>query len=149
MSKNKIYYIRPNHTGALPTNLLFLDVETKGENLKDGTELHRMYMGYTWHLHLDSEGEQVRSRWEFHTEPDDLYTSVLNKCHAKKPLYLLGSNVTFDLFASGLAERLQSNGWQASLLYDKGLVTIIILKLGGLTLKILALQNFLAGSVAE
>jgi len=149
MSKNKIYYIRPNHTGALPTNLLFLDVETKGENLKDGTELHRMYMGYTWHLHLDAEGKQTRSRWEFHTEPDDLYTSVLNKCQAKKPLYLLGSNVTFDLFASGLAERLQSNGWQASLLYDKGLVTIIILKLGGLTLKILALQNFLAGSVAE
>ena len=149
MAKSSIYYIRPNHTGALPTNLLFLDVETRGQPTGDGTEFHTMYLGWTWHLQLGPGGTEDRSQWVYHTEPESVYAEVIRKVQPRKPLYILGSNVTFDLFASGLASNLQHDGWKASLLYDKGLVTIIILKRAERTIKILALQNFLQGSVKE
>lgn len=149
MADNRIYYIRKNHTGALPTNILFLDVETKAQPLDTDVELHRMYMGWTWHVFLGPGGEIKREAWNFHTTGETVYKIVKAKVQPKKPLYLIGSNVTFDLFASGLAEYFQDRHWIAQMIYDKGLITLIILKRRDHTVKILALQNFLNGSVKE
>lgn len=145
----KIYYIRGNRTSDLPSNCMFLDVETRAEDIVNGEAYHTMFLGWTWHTFINGKGEILRQSWQFHVDCATIAAEIEVKCQAKKPLYLLGSNITFDLFASGLADYFQREGWVCQMMYDKGLVTIIILKKKSRTIKILALQNFLQGSVKE
>lgn len=144
----KIYYLRSNATEAQPTNVLFLDVETRGVPI-GGEEIHKMYIGWTWRVTLDKRAAIVRDQWREWTSSETLYDYITTHTRPKSPLYIIGSNITFDLFASGLAERLHMDGWTASMVYDKGLVTIICLEREECRLKILAMQNFLSGSVEE
>jgi hypothetical protein len=144
----KIHYIRPNRTTALPSHILFLDCETKGQRVGD-LELHRMYMAWTWRVTLDKSNAMVRDKWTFWTDPVVMGDYIESEARAKAPLYVVGSNITFDLFASGLAEHLHNGKWKAELLYDKGLTTIISLKRDGRRLRFLALQNFLQGGVKQ
>ena len=148
MAKAKIYYIRPNKTGELPVNLLFFDTETKPTKHELG-ELHEMYLAWSWRVTLSSSGETSRETWKSWTTTDGLCEYVQSQARPKAPLYLVGSNITVDLWASGLADELTREGWKAEMLYDKGLVTIIILERNGCRIKVLALQNFIEGGVAQ
>lgn len=146
--RSAIYYIRPNKTDKLPTNILILDTETKGETVEDAA-IHTMYMAWTWRFTLGPKGEIQREKWTFWDDGQLLGEYVDQEARPKAPLYIIGSNITFDLFASGLASFLHGTTWRAEMLYDKGMVTIIVLKDGDRTIKFLALQNFLDGGVAE
>jgi len=148
MSKAKIYYIRPNATSQLPRNVVFLDCETKGDKIGD-IEFHQMVMAWTWRVAIDKEGNIEREDWKFWIQPDELGFYLEGEARSKAPLYVVGSNITFDLFASGLVEYLRVSGWKAEMLYDKGLVTIIILEKEKRRLKFLAVQNFLGGGVEQ
>ena len=144
----KIYYIRRNATAQLPTNILFLDTETKAETV-DGDELHCMYLAVTWRVTTNTAGQIHRERWETWQTRAELCAYVCAECRSKAPLYVIGSNITFDLFAIDLLSYLSENGWSLKSLYDKGLVTILITSKDDRTLKICAAQNWLQGSVRE
>jgi ribosomal protein L40E len=148
VAKNRVYYIRKNATSQIPNNLLFLDTETKPE-LIDGVELHHMYMAWTWRLTLDAAGTVTREHWQRFDSPQPLYDYVNAETREKAPLCVIGSNITFDLFASGILECMEADGWECETLYDKGLVTILICTLGGRKLKFLAAQNWLQGGVKQ
>jgi len=128
--------------------VLFLDCETKGDPI-DGVALHKMVMGWTWRVAIGREGAIERESWRFWTDSCDLGDYIVSEARYKAPLYVIGSNITFDLFASGLVEYLRVSGWKAEMLYDKGLVTIIILNREDRRLKFLAVQNFLGGGVEK
>lgn len=142
----KIYYIRKNKTAALPTNVLVLDTETRGEPLGD-VELHKMYLGWSWRFTLGPDLEPTRESWREWYDAGELAQYIEGEARPKAPLYIVGSNITFDIYAAGLVAHWHRSGWRCDMLYDKGLTTIILLKRGELRLKILAVQNFLQGGV--
>ena len=148
MGKSSIYYLRKNKTTALPVNVMVLDTETTAEE-RGEVSIHRMYMGWTWRFTLTPTQEITRERWEFWQESAPLAAYIEQEARGKAPLYLIGSNITFDLFAAGLIDHLRLSGWVADMMYDKGLTTIILLQKGEQRLKILAVQNFLQGGVAS
>ncbi len=144
-----IYYIRPNATSQLPANLLFLDCETRGEVHGD-VELHSMYLAVTWRMRLRPDGSVQREDWRDWSDRRTLCEYVAREARQKAPLYCIGSNITFDLFATGLIEYLEAERWTCDTLYDKGLVTILICAApDGRRIKFLAAQNWLQGSVRE
>ena len=153
---NTIYYIRKNDTAATPSHLMFLDCETKAVAQSDGEQLHKAYMAWTWQVRLGKQAEILRSRWEFWDDMPALCAYIITQVKTKSALYLLGSNITFDLWATGFIAHLDGIGWECEQLYDKGLVTMIIVhapteagKKPSRRLKVLAVQNFLQGSVAS
>lgn len=143
---SRIYYIRPNKTTQLPVNVMVLDTETEGEPVAD-VEVHRMILGWTWRMHLDDDQQITREDWREWTHTDDLGAYVASEARAKAPLIVIGSNITFDLFASGLAAWFHVHEWTASIVYDRGMTTIIRLEKGSKRITFLAVQNFLAGGV--
>jgi len=144
----KIYYIRPNHTTQLPANVLVLDTETEGTYVDDVT-VHRMTLGWTWRMHLDDKQEIVRDDWREWGDAESLGDYITGEARAKAPLWVVGSNITFDIFASGLGLYLNNHEWTASIVYDKGLTTILRLDKGTKRLCFLAVQNFLVGGVGS
>lgn len=148
MSRGGIYYIRPNHTDKLPANILILDTETVGDQQGD-VEMHTMQLGWTWRMHLDDELNVSRESWREWFDTESLGAYVESEARVKAPLWVLGSNITFDLFASGLAQWFQQRDWTCSILYDKGVTTIIRLDNGSRRVTFLAVQNFLTGGVGS
>ena len=142
-----IYYIRKNATAQLPTNILFLDTETHGEKAPGNIEIHRMYLAWTWRVTINDSGEVVRESWNVWEDGKSLAEYVEKEARSKAPLCVIGSNITFDLFASGLLECLDHTGWTCDTLYDKGLVTILIAVRDSRKIKFLAAQNWLQGGV--
>ncbi len=148
MAPAKIYYIRKNKTAALPANVLILDTETKARK-SGGVDLHRMYMGWTWRFFLGPDLILKRESWRYWESSQELADYIQAEARPKAPLYIVGSNVTFDLFASGLIEHLHRGEWKCDMLYDRGLTTILLLKRNEQRIKAVAAQNFLVGGVAE
>ena len=147
-AKTTAYYIRKNRRSQLPTRLLILDTETKGADLK-AYHLHKMYMGYTWFMRLNKDGSTRNQAWKYWANSESLCRYIIKKITDKVTLHVLGSNVLFDLFASGLVEHFISQGWYRAFIYDKGLKTIITLTKGSRRVKFLAVQNFVPGGVAS
>jgi hypothetical protein len=143
---SSIYYIRKNATAQLPSNLLFFDTETQGELIGE-VELHTMYMATSWRVVVGPKGELTRESWRDWDNSSQLCQYIAGEARKKAPLYVIGSNVTFDLFSSGLIEHLDAEGWQCESLYDKGLVTILIATKDGRKIKACAAQNWLQGGV--
>jgi len=143
-----VYYIRGNKATALPSRILILDTETETETVQ-GLEVQYMTMGWTWFVELGNTGAILREEWKFWHSRPPLQSYVLGLCKTKKTLYVIGSNVLFDLFASGLALALAQAEYKAKVVYDKGLRTIISLAKGSRRIKFLALQNWLEGSVRQ
>ena len=142
-----IYYIRKNATAQLPANILILDTETHGTPAPGNVEIHRMYLAWTWRMYIDDSGEITREAWHRWQDCKSLGEYVTQEARSKAPLYVIGSNITFDLFACGLLEYLDNGGWTCDTLYDKGLVTILIAVKDNRKLKICAAQNWLQGGV--
>lgn len=143
-----IYYIRGVKETALPTNLLILDTETSGNEI-DGVAIHKMDMAWTWRMTLSKDLTVRSERWDYWDDAEALGDFVAAQPRSKAPLVVAGSNITFDLFASGLAAYFQQHAWKVTILYDKGLTTIIRLKKGDRHVTFIAVQNFLAGGVAK
>ena len=148
MPKAKAYYIRKNHITSIPRRVMFFDTEThpvyKGEY-----DLHQMYMGWAWYVNLKPDGEIKNEAWKFFDSSDKWTSYFYDKVYPKSTLYLIGSNILFDFFSSGLASQCIQNNWKSNFIYDKGLTTIIPLSKGKRRFKALALQNFVAGGVKD
>ena len=143
-----IYYIRGNATAALPTNILIVDTETSTQAV-DNAELHTMYLAVTWRITVDHRGRIERQAWKVWKDRGKLCTYISSESRSKAPLYVIGSNITFDIFAIDLLSHLTEEEWKLDSLYDKGLVTILIASKGNRKLKICAAQNWLQGGVKD
>lgn len=145
------HYLRENKATGLPKRLLFLDTETvKRYEWMYDAEVHRFKMGYTWFV----KGEKGvysrdRSEWEFHDYATVMLRYIEGKCVKSSPLFVIGSNVLFDMGASGMIPWFTDRGWERDFYYSKGLTFMMVISKGGLRIKFLSMQNFLPGSIAE
>jgi len=142
------YYLRENKGSRLPTRILFLDTETRSTLVGD-IELHHMALGWTWYIELTRQGAQKREEWRYWEDPRGLCEYIESLTAKGKTLYVIGSHIVFDMWASGIPEFLTSRGWTARILYGRGPITVISVERGGAVIKFLSLQNFIPGSVRE
>ena len=148
MPPHKEYYIRKNHAGGNPSSVLFLDCETRGEQDGD-VEWHTAHMAVTWHTTLDGCGDVSRSTWNDWTDNQQLAEYVTGLARPRLPLLVVGSNITFDLIATGLLGYLHLNNWTCETLYEKGTTTILSVLLNKRRIRFVALQNWMQGGVKQ
>jgi len=110
-------------------------------------QLHKMYLGWSNFIRLSKNGKRLADDWMYWEDRKSLCDYVLSLCKSKTTLHIVGSNILFDALSSGLIQRLIDDRWHYKFVYDQGLTTIFSLIKGSMRIKIMALQNFVAGGV--
>ena len=140
-----VHYLKENKRSALPQRLLFLDTETEANgSVLLGGDLHKFRIGWTWYLRKGRNGHNPEGgTWEFHTDAQKALEYIESKCLKSSPLYIIASNVVFDLGASGFFHYFTRQGWELDFYYSRGLSFILVIHKGALRIKALSIQNFL------
>ena len=140
--------IRKNEAETMPRCMVFLDTETK--KVREGySELHRLKLAWACYVERRPGRAHPTEVWQ-----DFKGTWPLNKWlaeHAppKRPLYLFGHNIFFDLQASDFFYYFPAQGWTLDFIYDKGLTYLLVIRKGNRCIKVVSTTNFFDTSLAE
>lgn len=136
------HYLRENRSASMPRRLLFLDSETEKVDI-GGETRDFAYLCWTCFMELGAHNKKGFTEiWRKWTDMSVMWNWIESLTADKMVLYVIASNITFDLFATGGAEHLSDNGW--SMLFFHQAATQLILKLhrGRRSIVFLNLQNF-------
>lgn len=143
-----MHYLKRNHASAYPSEMLFLDTETK-ERTK-GTEKHlRMRLAWTCFVQVRNDRGKHTEVWRDFRSTEALWSYVVDRCRPKHPLWVFAHNAFFDLQASDFFHYLTLWKWKREFYYDNGFTYILCLRNGDKCMKIVSTTNYFAGSLAE
>ena len=143
------HYLRENKSGALPRRLLFIDSETK-ERDTSGEARHYAYLSWTCFMELRAHNKKGYTEiWRKWVEMPIMWNYIESLTAQKMILYIVASNVTFDLFATGGAEHLTKSGWTMRFYHQAATQLILKLTKGKRSIVFLNLQNFWPVSIAK
>jgi len=145
------HYLRRNKSVGLPKRLIFLDTETEGKyEMEFDAEVHRFQMGWTWFVYGQGGVYAMeKSDWVFHDDAGSMLRYIESKAVKSTPLFVFGSNVLFDIGASGLIPWFTDREWERDFYYSQGLSFMLVIHKGERRIKFLSMQNFLPGSIEE
>lgn len=109
LGRGKRRVLRFNHKSEIPTNLLFVDTETKEDLAANPTPTKSLsfYLGCMIHVRL--EGGEVRSEVvKSFDKIEQFWDKVLEVQQAKKPLWIFSHNLCFDMTILRLWERIET-----------------------------------------
>jgi len=135
------HLLRKNHSTDYPTTLLFLDTETKADQV-DGQSRHTFRLGWTLYVRIRAERGTRQETWCYWTDRDKLLDYIESKMSRKKTLWLIGHNIYFDIQALAFYERIGYSGYEEEFFYDSGMVFLHFLSKSGSHLKIVSSTNY-------
>jgi len=134
--------LRVNKSVALPRRLLFLDSETKKRG-RPGEERDYAYLAWTCFMELRAHNKKGYTEiWRFWEDMTVMWNWIEALTAKKMTLYVVASNVTFDLVATGGVEHLTDCGWTMVFYHEAAKMLILKLTRQGRTIVFLNLQNF-------
>ena len=128
--------------------MVFLDTETKKE--VDGVrEKHRMDIAWTCYVRKRPDIKNNTESWELwdHTFPLCSYLNIL--AHPKRPLYIFGHNLFFDLQVSDFFYYFTKWGWVLDFVYESGMTFILCIRKEKCSIKAVSTTNFFDTSLKE
>jgi hypothetical protein len=140
--------LRKNHTSHRPTNLLFIDTETKIKK-KENEEHHRMDFAWTCYLKQRRGARPDTEVWKYWTDTERLWRYVERLATNKTVLYVFGHNVFFDLQASDFFYYFTRWGWVLDFFYDKGMTYMLFIHKDKKRIKCLSTTNYYPVSLEE
>jgi len=144
------HVLRDNAGGALPYRILFLDTETEAVETTPDKELHRMTLGWSCYARRrNKEDTTFMEDWKEWTDDYSLLEYIEGLCYDKKTLYIVGSNVMFDLQVIGFFDYFQKREWKLTFVYSGGMSFILSIHNGRQRIKCLSSQNFAPYSVKQ
>tara|TARA_Y100000310_G_C20701625_1_gene830504 strand:+ start:1920 stop:3719 length:1800 start_codon:yes stop_codon:yes gene_type:complete len=92
------HWLRPNAKTELPTNLVFVDTETKPVQVADNREAHSLWFGEACHVRIQEQrGREYRTESYFHFEnPLDFWDWIAYLNREGSKLYIFAHNWNFD-----------------------------------------------------
>jgi len=144
------HVLKENKGSLFPSQLVFFDVESDNKKIDDIEEEVRLKFGYALYQETErKEKTYVREEWKYFDIPADLFIWTYEKLRARRVLYLISSNIWFDLRVSGLLRLLLKSGFVCTNYFVKGLSQIYIFRQGEKKIVCLNFQNFFRLSVKE
>lgn len=141
--------MRRNWSSALPSQVLYLDTETRAVRREGDTEWHAFQVGVTCYARHRPERKGWVYAWRRWTDPAALIDYVDGLVRTRTCLYVIASNPTFDLWVLDAFHRLYTKGWRLKFFYDKGLTHILKVRRKRQSIIVLALQNYYPVGVAS
>lgn len=143
-------YIRGNASSYTPSNLLFVDTETKGGsngNDKDKTK-HRLFLGNAIHGTWRENDIRYRRNHCFRTIPQ-FWRIVAGYVRPRKPLWIFSHNAGFDATICGLWQMVDSGSVDLNFAITDSPPTIIGMQLYGCKAYWVDTLNWFAYSVDQ
>lgn len=142
--------LKHNKTSAFPQQVIFFDTETQADKIDSTHTNHSLKLGWGCYISYRQKGVKTRNeQWTYYTKVVDFNKWVLSKAKPKRKLYVMGSNVWFDMRVTGIDTYLLKHGFRNTRLYHRGLTTIIGFRKDDTVIMFLSIQNFLPQSIAK
>uniref|UniRef100_A0A6M3IF59 DNA-directed DNA polymerase n=1 Tax=viral metagenome TaxID=1070528 RepID=A0A6M3IF59_9ZZZZ len=142
--------LKENKGSLFPSQIIFFDVESDNKQISDDEEEARLKFGYALYQETEKkEKTYVREEWKYFSVDVELFEWIWYKFRSRRVLYLISSNIWFDLRVSGLLRLLLRSKFKCVNYFVKGLTQIYIFKNGDKKLVCLNFQNFFRLSVKE
>lgn len=149
-SKRRWHCLRDNAGGALPYRILFIDTETEAVKKTPEEELHRVKCGWSCYARRrNKDDKEFIETWQYWENDYGLLEYINDLTRDKKTLYIIGSNVMFDLQALGFFDYFQKKEWQLTFVYSGGMSFILSIHKDKQRIKALSTQNFAPYSVKQ
>lgn len=144
------HLLKDNKTGFFPSQVVFLDVESSNLKVTPDEEEATLKFGYALYQERERKAKTyVYQEWKYFDIPADLFIWLYGKLRSRRVLYLLSSNIWFDLRVSGLLRLLLKSHFRCDNYFIKGLSQIFIFRCGDKKVVCLNFQNFFRLSVKE
>jgi len=134
-------------TGRFPRRVLLLDTETEVFRVNRKAEYHRFRLGVTCFLRYDENGSVKHEEWKGFTDRAQMCSYIESCTRRDQSLYVLASNVHFDLWILGFYSHLLHRGYRLVGLWSCDLSFGAIVKKKRRRIVCLSLQNFLPTSM--
>mgnify|MGYP005816097071 CR=1 FL=1 len=147
----RAHYLKGNSRVELPQHMIFVDTETKGVEINETREEHRLWFGYGCHIRIRGKTDNGRSPedWLRFTEADDFWEWVDVKSLARTRLWVFAHNWNFDAGILNVSVALPSLGWELVRYINEKPPFILEFRKGNRTLRLTDTLNYFAGSLAS
>lgn len=146
--KRKYHTLKKNAASTVPYRILFIDTETSKKSADKTQEIHTADIAWTCYSYRKYKNDfNWKEHWNFHTDRKEVLKHIEGLTQPKKPLWVVGSNVFFDLQAIGFIEHFTLAGWKLRFIYSGGMSFILSIVKEKCSIKCISTQNFAPHSV--
>lgn len=136
--------------GGYPQHVIFFDTETRWKIIEDEHQLHTLRLGWSCYVNFrNKKTAKRRENWLYYTTTNKFNRWLLSKAKPKRTLYVIASNVWFDIRVTSIDFYLFSKGYICTSLYSRNFVTILEFAHNTTKIVFLSTQNFLGLSVEQ
>lgn len=142
--------LKENKAGYLPRAILFLDTETEAFKELLNVEYHQAKIAWTCFCKESIKFKSgYKEHWKFWTKKKELLKYITSLCIKGRCLYIVASNVTFDLVSIGFFEYFTQRKWKLKFCYTSNRTFILYIRKGRKTIRALNIQNFYEASTEQ
>jgi len=94
----RAHYLKTNQRTEVPRHFIFVDTETKGEQITPTREAHTLWFGWALYVrHRKSRGKDIETtEWFRFVDAHSFWDWALSKAHKRNKLYVFAHNWNFD-----------------------------------------------------
>ena len=138
-----------NKITALPHEYIFIDTETKGENISDCEEEHHLWFGYAVYHRIRTDDRDDNREVFYINDENTFWDWVESKCRPNIRLWLFAHNMSYDFRILHGFSQLQSRKWEMGIpIFDK-LRFLIRYKKSNVTIMVSDTMNYFTVSLAQ
>jgi hypothetical protein len=119
------HYLRENRGRDKPLVVIFVDVETKQEQVSPDKTVHKLWFGWALYWQRRGKGRRDTEQWLFFRDTNTFWDWLAKKHNRKHTLHLISHNINYDMQVLNFAQELQARGYKLTRIYNKGTTTII------------------------
>lgn len=143
------HYIKANKRSSIPKRVIFFDTETTSRELIPGQHEQTYRLGVGVYQRIRDLNQPYQTEWIETKDSLKLCAWILSHTVQKERLYVISSNIWFDLRVSGLLKLMWQEKWSNTRLYSNGMTLILAFTKDKKTILFLNLQNFFRTNVNE
>lgn len=141
------HIIKDNKTTKIPSRFIFVDTETKQEEIKEGMIEHHFRLGVACYMrYRGSRGNYTTNYYNFEFE-QDLWDWIESKFKNTTKIILIAHNWDFDMKVLEGFDRLDDRGWQLNSFISGSQLNIWQFTKGNKTMEFVDNMNFFKSSL--
>ncbi len=140
--------MKPNRARSYPHRLLFIDTESRAEQVNEFEEHHRLWFG--WCCYERRRGTRWSApRWFRFSTADEAWEIIERHAHSKERLWVFAHNLGFDAAMISLETQIVRRNWEVKSWAYRDHLLFIHIRKGNRTIFLCDTLNYSKVSLAE
>lgn len=127
----RAHVLRREKTLAIPRHVVFIDTETEPEKHADGSESHKLILGWACYLRRGGYDRKDKYQWLEFTDAETFWDWLNSFVGSKNKLWVIAHNIGFDFTVLEGFRFLRQAGFKCRFFYTGGSTTLIRVKKPG------------------